>query len=411
MKKRRRLLIIFICFAVLIAVGFLLFITYSSQNRIESIKPTPNLPGEKLRSLPYASWKPIDEKEVDVAGVTKYYPELACNGVNLFFTDKHAGAYLFDMTGKILHGFIDKREEKLQWKLMEPYLNDDFLVLLENYGMFRMDWDSNIKWVRVVPFHHDIAVGDNGDIYSIANLKILLPAYCPNEPIYDNVLMIMTGQGEVKKGISFADMVARNKELFYAATHPLEREYCYDEDAWDVFHANTVEVIDRDVYDGDKKLFGKGDVLFCIRHLNIIGVINIEKKEIIWYWGLGELEYPHHPSLLDNGNILLFDNGSRRKYSRVIEMDPRSGEIVWEYKGVPPESFFSADRGSAQRLPNGNTLIADSAEGRIIEVTKNGDVVWEFYNPLIDKEENKRAMIYRMVRFTDPDRFPRLKRR
>jgi uncharacterized protein (UPF0248 family) len=402
-------LIICICCPVLIVWGCWLYVTYSSQDRVQSIKPTPNLPGEELRSLPYASWKPIDKEEIKKVGVTQYFPQLACNGVNLFFTDKVAGGYLFDMNGKILHYFRDKREEKSQWKLMEPCLNDDFLVLIENHAMFRIDWDSNVKWVQVVPFHHDIAVGDNGDIYSVANFKVLLPAYCPNEPIYDNVLMILTGQGELKKGISFANMVARNKELFYAATHPLKREHCYDKDAWDIFHMNTIEIIDRDVYDGDRKLFGKGDVLFCIRHLNIIGAANMGKKEIVWYWGLDELEYPHHPSLLDNGNILLFDNGSRRKYSRVIELDPRSGEIVWEYKGVPPESFFSADRGSAQRLPNGNTLITDSAEGRVIEVTKDGEVVWEFYNPVINKKEKKRAMVYRMVRFTDPKRFPRLK--
>jgi uncharacterized protein (UPF0248 family) len=378
---------------------------------VRSIKPTPNLPGEKLRSLPYVSWKAIAKQDVEIAGVTKYYPQLACNGVNLFFSDEHAGGYLLDMTGNILHSFTDKREKKMEWKLMEPYLNDDFLVLIDNYAMFRIDWDSNIKWIRIVPFHHDIAVGDNGDIYAIANSKVLLPAYCPNEPIYDNLLIILTGQGEIKKELSFANMVIQHKGLFHAATHPPKREYCYDKDVWDVFHTNTLEIIDRDVYDGDKKLFGKGDVLFCIRHLNVIGAVNIEKKDIIWYWGLGELEYPHNPSLLDNGNILLFDNGTQRRYSRVIELDPRSGEIVWEYKGVPPRTFFSVDRGAAQRLPNGNTLIADSAEGRVIEVTKNGEVVWEFYNPVVNREEQKRATIYRMVRFTDPKRFPRLKSR
>jgi hypothetical protein len=305
---------------------------------MQNIKPTPNLPGEKLRSLPYASWKPIDKEEIKKTGVTKYYPQLAFNGVNLFFTDKFAGGFLFDMTGKILHRFTDKRERKSQWKLVEPYLNDDFLVLIDNYALFRIDWDSNVKWIRVAPFHHDIAVDDNGDIYALANFKVLVPVYCPNEPMYDNLLMILTGQGDVKNVLSFAHMVIQHKDLFYAATHPPRREHCYDKDVWDVFHANTIEIIDRDVYDGDRKLFGKGDVLFCIRHLNIIGAVNIEKKEIVWYWGLDELEYPHNPSLLDNGNILLFDNGAWRRYSRVIELDPRSGEIVWEYKGVPPES-------------------------------------------------------------------------
>lgn len=53
---------------------------------------------------------------------------------------------------------------------------------------------------------------------------------------------------------------------------------------------------------------------------------------IVWYWGLGELDNPHHPSLFDNGRILIFDNSSRRKYSRIIDLDPFAREIVYEFK-------------------------------------------------------------------------------
>ncbi len=34
-----------------------------------------------------------------------------------------------------------------------------------------------------------------------------------------------------------------------------------------------------------------------------------------------------------------------------------------------------------QRLPNGNTLITESSGGRIFEVTRDGEIVWEFFNP------------------------------
>ncbi len=406
-KKRRKLLVIFTCCLALLVVGLWWLVTYSSQPRAERIEPTPNLPGEKLRSLPYIGWKDIDQEEAKLSGVTRYNPHLAYNGVTLFFSDKHAGGYLLDMTGKILHRLKDKRERKTEWRLIEPYLNDDFLVLVENYAIFRIGWNSNVKWILYDRFHHDIAVADNGDIYAVVNKKVSLPKYPSDEPIFDNHLVILTGQGKLKKALSFAEMVSHHENLLHAATHPWKKEYCYDDDVWDVFHTNTLEIISKDVYDGDEKLFGKGDVLFCIRHLNIVGAVDIEKREIVWYWGQDELEYPHHPSLLDNGNILIFDNGYQRKSSRVIELDPRSGEIVWEYKGDPPESFYSSSRGAAQRLPNGNTLIAE-AKGRVIEVTKSGEVVWEFYNPVIDRKEQKRATIYRIVRFTDPERYPRL---
>ena len=43
--------------------------------------------------------------------------------------------------------------------------------------------------------------------------------------------------------------------------------------------------------------------------------------------------------------------------------------------------LFSKTLGSCQRLPNGNTLITESENGRALEVTRDKRVVWEFYNP------------------------------
>jgi hypothetical protein len=89
----------------------------------------------------------------------------------------------------------------------------------------------------------------------------------------------------------------------------------------------------------------------------------------------------HDPTVLDDGNILLFDNAGYALSSQVIEIDPRTGDVAWAWRGAPPESFFTLLGGSAQRLPGGNTLITESCRGRAFEVTRGGDVVWEYVNP------------------------------
>jgi len=104
--------------------------------------------------------------------------------------------------------------------------------------------------------------------------------------------------------------------------------------------------------------------------------------------------------MLGSGNILVFDNGPERGYSRLIEVNPLTETIEWEYVGNPPSSFFSRTRGSCQRLPNGNTLVCESNKGRAFEVTREGRVVWEWFNPEI--VEGKRSLIYRMERLA-PD--------
>ena len=82
--------------------------------------------------------------------------------------------------------------------------------------------------------------------------------------------------------------------------------------------------------------------------------------------------------------MLIFDNGPHRRGpsgSRVIEVDPTSNEIAWEYKGTPAISFFSFHVSGAERLPNGNTLVCEGGAGRLFELTPNKELVWEYINP------------------------------
>ena len=101
------------------------------------------------------------------------------------------------------------------------------------------------------------------------------------------------------------------------------------------------------------------------------------------------------------GNILMFDNGMGRggsDFSRIVEITPpllvggdydlRPGSAyepvapAWLYEGDPPETFYSQNISGSQRLANGNTLICSGATGRFFEVTAEGDIVWEYVNPI-----------------------------
>jgi formylglycine-generating enzyme required for sulfatase activity len=59
-----------------------------------------------------------------------------------------------------------------------------------------------------------------------------------------------------------------------------------------------------------------------------------------------------------------------------------SNQITWIYNSKSNQSFFSHIGSSAQRLPNGNTLICADTEGHFFEVTAAGDLVWEYINPV-----------------------------
>ena len=75
-------------------------------------------------------------------------------------------------------------------------------------------------------------------------------------------------------------------------------------------------------------------------------------------------------------------------------------EKVWEYSlsGLERFLFFNHYVSSAQRLPNGNTLITEGADGRIFEVTAEKEIVWEYVNPFFGTENGRTNRIYRAHR-------------
>jgi len=91
--------------------------------------------------------------------------------------------------------------------------------------------------------------------------------------------------------------------------------------------------------------------------------------------GLYGLNGPRDAFELPNGNWLITDMLNHR----VIEVNPYSKKIVWQYgtTGVVGSGANQLSSPySAVRMPNGDTLISDCGNKRIIEVTPDKQVVW-----------------------------------
>ena len=103
----------------------------------------------------------------------------------------------------------------------------------------------------------------------------------------------------------------------------------------------------------------RGDVLFSCRNNSRVGIIDGETKKLIWNYGQPNIFHQHHATFLANGNVQKFDNGMHRHGGprpRVIEVDIKTDEVVWEYLASPEIQFFSPHISGADRLPNGNVL-------------------------------------------------------
>lgn len=112
-----------------------------------------------------------------------------------------------------------------------------------------------------------------------------------------------------------------------------------------------------------------GNTLISLRNFNFIAEVDTAGS-VVRTIGEGVLEYQHDPEVLSSGNILLANHVMPH---RAIEIDPETGKVVWESRGFGKNDTPVRD---ADRLPNGNTLITCAT--RIVEITEEGEIVWQF---------------------------------
>nr|POF26420.1 hypothetical protein CFP56_22569 [Quercus suber] len=126
-----------------------------------------------------------------------------------------------------------------------------------------------------------------------------------------------------------------------------------------------------------------GNILASFRSVSAVVIISRQNGRIMWHLDSTVVAQQHHATELDDGSILIFDNGVYRHresfpYSRVIQVNRETKEIIWQYKDPHAMMFFTPFMGGAQRLKNGNTLITEAATGRVFEVTLDGHICWDY---------------------------------
>ena len=208
----------------------------------------------------------------------------------------------------------------------------------------------------------------------------------------EDFLTILGPDGQEKKRVSLLEALERSAFLDLWDSSQIDP-------FGDIFHTNTIEVLDGRLAN-DLPAFRRGNVLVSMLKPDLIAVVDLDAEAVVWAYK-GSFRKQHDPRILDNGNLLLFDNrGPKPPHSRVIEFDPATpDETVWSYTGDDERPFGSFNCGTADRLAGGNTLITESDGGRAFEVTPEGEIVWEFYSPhrAIDDPELI-ATLFEMVR-------------
>ena len=90
-------------------------------------------------------------------------------------------------------------------------------------------------------------------------------------------------------------------------------------------------------------------------------------------------------------------------FSNVLEFDPKTLGVAWNYAGSLDEPFRTSIIGRLQRLPNGNTLIAESMKARVFEVTPKGEIVWNYALQKVKRPDRTLNAITTSVRYSEQE--------
>lgn len=358
----------------------------------------------RLKALGYVDV--AEESEADTSsGVVSVDRAVVQDGYSLFTNAFTCSARIVDVDGRVVHEW--SRKPCFRWDNTTLLPDGDLLVVgrdrpdekrrggraarwEQGQHLARLAWDGTVRWERRIRAHHDAEPTPDGRISVLLGGDRRIPEVDPDDEVVTDSLAILSPSGEIVEEAQLYDMLSAAPG-FVVQQRPRRGEANSD-----LIHANAIDWMRRPELAARDPLYAIGNVLVCMRHQDAIAMIDWRAKKVVWHWGQGEISGPHDAQVLPNGNVLLFDNGVSRKWSRVIELDPIARRVVWEWRAPDPTTFFSLTRGSNQRLANGNTLVADSDSGRAFEVAPDGRIAWEFLNP--ERHEGKRVAIVRIRR-------------
>ncbi len=340
----------------------------------------------------------------NIHGLTHFEAGRAFDGYTLFAPMYGRNVWIIDMMGRIVHRWEMENIPGNYGKLLDNgnlmYAGKLIPSPLPDFGgnggqLIEVDWDGNIVWEFRDPYHsHCFAPLANGNVI-IAQWR----------PVPEEIAKTVQGgqPGTEREGVMWGE-----------AIQEIDRETKEVVWEWLTFeHLDVATDIIGPLHPRDRwtninavHVLPDGNLLVSFRCINTIAVIDRESGDITWRWGAGKIAGQHNPTLLENGNILLFDNGAHRAYttidfSRVIEVNPDTGKIEWEYKENPIVDLNSFICSGAQRMPNGNTVICECTKGRLFEVTHEGDLVWEYHVPFYYDHNifGRNNMVFRAYRY------------
>lgn len=259
--------------------------------------------------------------------------------------------------------------------------NGDLTYNYTDLAMVQVDVCGRVKWKLPYMTHHTVDRAEDGTFWALdVRERTKDDPDHPNlpAPFRNTAVIQVSNNGKILQRFPIIELLDNsNLQGMYSLATVANPPLIYG----DGFHLNDVEVFPSTLKPGR---FQPGDVLVSLRNNNTIFVFDPKTRKIKDI-ETGATVRQHDPDFYDADTITIFDNnhnGSKpgKESSRIVEYSfaTRTSRVLFEGNKAHP--FFTPETGNHQNLPNGNILISEGQTGRALEITRAGEIVWEYFN-------------------------------
>lgn len=336
-------------------------------------------------------------------------------------------AELIDMNGNIVHKWyvpidqihehlprINPEQDRPLTQMTRAFFDpsDGSVILMyqirknpyTQLGILKIDHQSRIIWGYDDNTHHHAELNDDGSLYVLNQrdrFEDVKTQIGIKAPIWDEYIVHLDKNGQKIKELSIITLLEKANLI------SVLDERMGNGVSSDIIHANMIEIVPQAAI-GKTPFYKEGHIMISLRKTDLLFMVDPDKEEITWA-SFGPWKAQHSPQIQPDGSVMVFDNlgalSSNGRSSRILQFDPVTMETLWEYRGTTDNPFYSYHSASLQVLPNDNILITEAVTGRVFEVTRDKEIVWDYWNTKREIQNNIEFIpaIHSAVRYSKED--------
>ena len=306
--------------------------------------------------------------------------------VDLFDLNKQAMVHRWAPDVDALHSQVDFSFSKVDLQadkhmgrmiIRHPYATDDGGLIFKSYTpLYKVDACSELAWFNDTrTFHHSLVADDEGKFWVGAKFEPPAIPYVDPLVFEDDTITLVDSKGNIEYIKSVAEIFIENDMHYYV--------YGGYRQSVNPIHLNDIQPV---LTDGPH--WKRGDLFLSMRSQSLVALYRPSTNKILWHQ-VGPWNHQHDVDIIDNSKIAIYNNNSleynhTRKGFRPIEIniyDFDTHTVSSPWKAALEKHDVRAETGGLYEiLPNDDLFVEETNYGRLIHMTIEGEIEWEYVN-------------------------------